>query len=251
MLEQEKARRLSLRTAKANSQDFTVYQTAPVAFVREVLGGDPWERQEAILGAIADNARVAVRSSHNSGKTWTAAALTHWFTRSFNPSLVLTTAPTDRQVREHLWYEIARLQREAGLSGRMTETSLDVSPTQRAFGFTTNRPERFQGWHEENILVIVDEASGVPETIYEAIEGSLTGPNPRLLLIGNPNQPAGSFYKAFTSALYAKFHISAFDVPERLLPPGWREERRQEWGKRVLPISCASSASSRRRVRTA
>lgn len=183
------------------------------------------------MRATATFRRVAVRSCHHSGKTWTAAALVHWFLRAFDPSLVITTAPTDRQVKEVLWNEIGILQRNSGLPGNLLTTSLEVSPTQRAFGFTTTTPERFQGWHCENILVVVDEASGVPEPIYEAIEGCLTGPNAHELLIGNPNNASGTFYEAFRSDLYQKFHISAEEVPEQLLPGAWAEERRREWGE--------------------
>lgn len=167
--------------------------------------------------------------------TWTAAALAQWFLRAHNPSLVVTTAPTMRQVKELLWYEIAQHQRRAQLSGTLNTMDLTVLPTQRAVGLTTNEPERFQGLHSENILVIVDEASGVEEPIYEAIEGILTGPNAKLLLIGNPNSPNGTFYQSFASALYQTFHISAHDVPEHLLPPGWLEERKQEWGEDSVP----------------
>lgn len=207
------------------------WSTDPLGFAREVLGNSLWEKQQQIMEAVRDHRRVAVRSCHHSGKTFTASAITQWFARSFNPSLVLTTAPTERQVEKLLWGEIAFQQSRARLPGKMLTTSLEVGPAQRAYGFTTNKPEKFQGWHCENILIIVDEASGVDEAIYEAIEGCLTGPNAKLLLIGNPNSPSGSFYEAFKSPLYEKFHISAYDVPDSLLPGAWAEERREEWGE--------------------
>lgn len=203
----------------------------PAGYLRTVLKADLWERQQEIAEAVRDHRRVAVRSCHHSGKTFCAAALAHWWLHAFNPSLVISTAPTLRQVKDLLWYEIAAHARRAHLGGKLATLSYDLSTTQRALGFTTNEPERFQGWHSENILVIVDEASGVGEEIYQAIEGILTGPNAHLLLIGNPNFPGGQFYEAFRSPLYAKFHISAYDVPERLLPAAWAEERLAEWGE--------------------
>lgn len=212
------------------ANDDARYQSLPVGFVRERLDGDPWPLQEQIMEAVAEHRRVAVRSCHHSGKTWLASALVPWWLNAFDHSLVITTAPTDRQMREQLWVEIAGHHRKSELPGRITETSLEIGPDRRAFGFSTNTPERFQGWHEQNILVIVDEASGVAEPIYQAIEGILTGHNAKLLLIGNPNSPQGTFYEAFRSPLYQTFHISAYDVPERLLPRSWAEERLQEWG---------------------
>jgi phage terminase large subunit len=209
----------------------TRYQSDPVAFAREVLGIEPWERQQQIMQAVARERRVTVRSCHHSGKTFAAGALAQWWVRCFDPSLVVTTAPTMRQVKELLWYEIAAHQRRSQLPGQLNVMDLTVLPSQRAIGLTTNEPERFQGLHAANILVIVDEASGIEETIYEAIEGILTGPNAKLLLIGNPNNPAGTFYQSHQSALYQSFHIAAKDVPEHLLPATWAEERRQEWGE--------------------
>ena len=213
------------------ASDFARYQHDPIGFIQTCLGVNLWQRQQEIAQALASERRVAVRSCHNSGKTFVAAALTHWWVRAFSPSLVITTAPTDRQVRKQLWGEIGSLQRKARLGGDLLSMELKVSPDQRAFGFTTNEADKFQGWHDPNILFIVDEASGVEVSIYEAIEGCLTSHNARLLLIGNPNSPDGTFYEAFRSPLYQTFHISAADVPPHLLPEGWMEERREAWGE--------------------
>lgn len=206
------------------------YQSDPVAFAREQLRFHPWERQAAIMQAVATHKRVAVRSCNNSGKTACASVLAHWFVRCFEPALVLTTAPTQRQVKEQLWKEIASLHRQANLPGTLTTVDLAVSPSQKALGLTTNTPERFQGWHEKNILIIVDEASGVEESIYQAIEGCLTTENAKLLLIGNPNNASGSFFEAFRSDLYDAHHIEAADVPVEILPADWAAERCLEWG---------------------
>jgi len=222
--------RLLSQTASTNQGEGN-WSADPIGYVREVLHVEPWEKQRQILASIRDHRRVAVRSCHHSGKTFIAAAVVHWFCRNFQPALVITTAPTDRQVRKQLWHEIGQHHRRSGLPGTLNTLELLVSDNQRAYGFSTNEPDRFQGWHEENILVIADEASGIPEEIYEAVEGTLTSANSRLLLIGNPTFPGGTFYNAFRSPLYEKFHISAFDVPDHLLSPGWKEERRIEWGE--------------------
>lgn len=84
------------------------YSKRPVEWVREFLGGDPWEKQEEILRALAGPERVTVRACHGVGKTWTAAGAALWFLYTRQPSVVLTTAPTLRQVREVLWREIRR-----------------------------------------------------------------------------------------------------------------------------------------------
>lgn len=220
-------RGLTFQSASEGDRDWS---QDPVGYVREVLHVEPWAKQVEICQSVCHHKRVAVRSCHNSGKSEAAAWLVLWALNCFEPSLVITTAPTLRQVKEVLWNRIGRLHRRANLPGVINTQDLTISPTRRAFGFTTNEPERFQGHHEANIWVIIDEASGVGETIYEAIEGLLTTENAHLLLIGNPNFAQGTFYEAFKSPLYHKIHIGADEVPAHILPPTWKEERLKVWG---------------------
>ena len=81
---------------------------------------------------------------------------------------------------------------------------------------TATKPENMQGFHEENMLFIVDEASGVAEPIMEAILGTLSGPNNKLLLCGNPTKTSGTFYDSHTNAkirpLYRSRRVSSRDV---------------------------------------
>ena len=60
---------------------------------------------------------------------------------------------------------------------------------------TATKPENMQGFHEDNMLFIVDEASGVADPIMEAIVGTLAGDNNKLLLMGNPTKTSGTFYE--------------------------------------------------------
>ena len=136
---------------------------------------------------------------------------------SYDNAIVITTAPSERQVKELLWREIRQLympHRDI-IGGKLTRTRLDFAPNRYAYGFSTNTEDRFQGFHSGNILVVVDEASGVDEFIYYAISGILTSQNAKLLLIGNPHGLAGTFYDAFhkNRSQYHTVHISAFDTP--------------------------------------
>ncbi len=194
----------------------------PVGFVEGELGCPLWRKQADILKAVRDHRRVAVRSCNGSGKTYTAACAVVWWLSSFTEAIAVTTAPTERQVKELLWREIRRIhtRNAAFIGGDCHQTALDISPSRFARGFTSDSPERFQGFHHANILFVVDEASGVPEEIYEAIEGSMTTGRARLLLIGNPTRREGTFYDAFHSrrGLWRTIHISAFDTPNLRLP---------------------------------
>ena len=140
-----------------------------------------------------------------------------WWLMSYDNAIVITTAPSDRQVREILWRELRNLYMPIRdlIGGKLTRTRLDFSATRYAYGFSTNTEDRFQGFHSGNILVIVDEASGVDEFIYQAIRGVLTTSNAKLLMIGNPHGLAGTFYDAFhkNRKQYKTIHITAFDTP--------------------------------------
>lgn len=224
----------------------TAIQADPVTFCTNVLGFYPWSKQREIIESVRDHSRTAVRSCHGSGKTATAARVVAWFLTAYPNSRVITTAPTFSQVRDLLWSEInsAVARAPAGLFPPCDTTRLTISREWFAVGLSTDRPERFQGHHAENLLLVVDEASGVDEAIYEAAEGFLTSPGARVLLIGNPTQTSGTFYRAFHSDrdLYNTIHISAFDTPnitgeevpdaarKALVSPDWIEQRKKQWG---------------------
>ena len=231
--------------AKTNSVSAGTFAN-PMGFVTG-LGYRLWSRQAEIIQAVRDNRRVAVRSCNGSGKTFTAACAVVWWLMSFpDGASAVTTAPTERQVSELLWREIRRIHRQNDrlIGGVAHKTALEITPDRYARGFSTDSPERFQGFHNENILFIVDEASGVGEEIYEAIEGCMTTGQARVLLIGNPTRREGTFYEAFHSkrGLWHTVHISAFDTPNFSLKPGesgvpglatpeWADEQARNWGK--------------------
>lgn len=173
--------------------------------------------QADILKAVRDHERVAVRSCNGSGKTYTAAYAVLWWLMCFRNSLVITTAPTEHQVRDVMWREIRRAYRghEDLIDGTLLRTSLELGDKHYASGLSTNAPDRFQGFHQDNILFVVDEAPGVAEEIFEAIEGSMTSARARMLLLGNPTARSGTFYEAFHGRreLWSTFHISVFDTP--------------------------------------
>jgi hypothetical protein len=224
----------------------TAIQQDPVTFCEKVLKFHPWSKQREIIESVRDNQRTAVRSCHGSGKTATAARVVAWFLTAYPQSRVVTTAPTYSQVRDLLWSEInsAVMNAPPGLFPEPDSTRMTINRSWFAVGLSTDRPERFQGHHAEHLLLVVDEASGVHEDIYEASEGFLTSPGARVLLIGNPTQTSGTFYRAFHSDrdLYNTIHISAFDTPNMtgevvpqaaansLVSPTWVEDRRIQWG---------------------
>lgn len=227
------------------------YVDDPVGFVQRELGFHPWSKQREMLEAVRDHDRVAVRSCHGVGKTAGAARVALWFLAAHRDSRVITTAPTWAQVEQLLWREVRGAVGSAHANGHgamfppANTTKLELGDQWFAIGLSTNEPERFQGHHADHLLLIVDEASGVDERIFQAAEGFLTADGAKVLLIGNPTRPGGQFHRCFTTerARWHQIHISVFDspnytgekVPEsvaRAMPrAGWAEEAREAWGE--------------------
>ena len=215
----------------------------PVEFAQEVLGVELWAKQKEVLAALPENRRVAVKSGNGLGKGFSAAVAVLWFLHSHDPAIVLSTAPTFRQVRHILWRQIHSLHRRAPdiLKGKLLDTRWELSDDRYAMGLSADTADQFQGFHSPNMLIVVDEAEGVSDGIYEAIEAVMTSAEPRLLLIGNPTTASGVFRRAFYQErnIYHCITISALDSPNvqsgRVVIPGlttarWVEERRQIWG---------------------
>ena len=221
----------------------------PVWFIENVLGGFLWSKQREVAESVRDHRRTSVRSCHGVGKTYVASGVAVWFLFSFPNSRVVTTATTFSQVEKLLWHEINQRHMKARfpLGGRCLKTELQLDDGRYAIGLSSKpeNSEAFAGHHAENLLVIYDEASGIPSPIYEAGEGYMTSEGAKLLMIGNPTRPDGQFYKSHHSERqsYNTIHISAFDspnftgekVPEEvarhLIGPTWVEEKRKAWGE--------------------
>lgn len=228
----EKQDRASQSKTEA-TEKFTRYRNEPVAFVREILGLEPWGKQAEILNSVRDHARTTVRSCHGAGKTWTAASAALWFLQTRPGSVVITTAPSGRQVRDLLWRQIRAGFENANerLIGRVMQTTLECGTDWYATGFSTDEPINFQGPHSPaGVLFIGDEASGLAEWVFDTARGFMTQEDAKMLLIGNPNKASGSYFESHGSPQWHALHISAFDVPPHILRPDWKEEMLEEFG---------------------
>lgn len=187
----------------------------PDWWIETVLGASLWPMQIAIAQSTFYHPRTTVRSCEASGKTFDAGRIAMAFLYNHYPAVVLSTAPTNRQVEDILWKEIrvAFAGAKFPLEGNLTRKRLELSDNHYAVGFATDEPERMLGYHEANILVIGDDAAGLTNDIFGAIENPIATGNAHLLLLSNPTQSVGAFRDTFSSDLYKKFHISAFDTP--------------------------------------
>lgn len=198
-----------------------LYQKDPVLFAGEVLRFDPDSWQREALTDLAWNPKVAIKSGQGVGKTGMEAVALLWFLSCFPYPRVVATAPTKQQLHDVLWSEAAKWQERSPLLKtilKWTKTYIYMTGHEKrwfATARTATKPENMQGFHEDNMLFIIDEASGVADPIMEAILGTLTGENNKLLMCGNPTRTSGTFFDAFHTdrALYQCRTVSSADSP--------------------------------------
>jgi phage terminase large subunit len=195
-------------------------------FIRDILGVSLWKKQRDILDSVFNNKYTTVKASHGVGKTMSAANIALTYHLMYEHSIVVTTAPTNRQVETLIWEEIRKtlsrnrdklplceIMPSAPKLYRNTEVG-DRVPKWYMSGFSTTDPNKFQGLHAERLLLVVDEAAGIHDNLFEQAFANITNlENNRILLIGNPTSTSGGFYRSFKEDKYTKFTISNYDSP--------------------------------------
>lgn len=273
-----------LRELKAVSQitwPCVRFQKDIEGFFYYILGCKPWDRQRELLLNVQDNDWNACASGHRVSKSYSVAGIALWFYSSFPNARVFITAPTDRQLNEVVWRELKMRIAESGvcfdckefnktatradyihapcnhsakIEGYVKESAkggMHSDDFRQVSGFTAKDAESTAGLAGENIMFIVEEASGVGTSIFIALKGNLAGGG-HLLLVGNPTRNEGEFYDAFyrkqksddeTQAQHGNYktmRISSLETPNcvegRVVVKGlatleWCEARKLEWGE--------------------
>lgn len=223
-------------------------------FAKEVLHARLDDEQKAILRAVQTERMVAVASGTARGKDYIAAVACLCFMyltprwkdgKLVKNTKIAMTAPTDRQVRNIMVPEVRRLFKSAGvLPGRLVGYDIRTQYEEwflTGFKSSADNTEAWSGFHAVNTMFVVTEASGISETIYNAIEGNLQG-NSRLLIVFNPNVTTGYAAKAMKSARFKKFRLNSLHaenvVSKKEVIPGqvdyeWVKDKVETWCIRI------------------
>ncbi|MBR2818213.1 MAG: hypothetical protein IKE60_26360 [Reyranella sp.] len=149
--------------------------------------------------------RISVRSGHNVGKTACVAWIVIWHAIVRFPQKTIVTSPSAGQLEIGL---ISELKKWMHALPEMIRNRFDIKADSiflkaapydsqiRARTASKDSPEAMQGIHCEDgsVLLIVDEASGVPDPVFAAAEGSMGGPNASTILLSNPTRTRGYFF---------------------------------------------------------
>jgi hypothetical protein len=240
-----------LQKKKVKLSEKPEWKTDPLLFSEEALGLRCWSKQAKVVESITTHKRVAVRSGHKVGKSELLCATALWWASTKENAVVIMTMATGRQIKLILWKALRRMIQRSKVDFPKAPldpgTGLHFKNGSYIVGFSTDDTENMGGFSGTNVLFIVDEASGVEEEIFEAIEGNLAGGGDsdksiaKIMLAGNPTRTSGTFFDAFHSGLdiYSCHHISSEDTPNvianEIVIPGlatadYVRERRKIWG---------------------
>ena len=233
----------------------------PVAFTYHVLGENitvedvlkgkaktatyPWKKQREIMRAVRDHTRVVCSSGHSTGKTHIIVRLMIWFLRAHPGSVVIVVSPKLEQIRSLVFVRYRQLHQDNQFPGEVFNLSCKPDerfPKWEAQGFTSRSPEGLSGWHEARQLFIFEEASGIEDPLYEAVEGMMSTQGSHWLLIGNPIRATGKFADAIRdpSGQWCHIPISCWDHPNvrlgrdvyaKAVTHKWPQQKKLEWGE--------------------
>jgi hypothetical protein len=219
----------------------------PIAWLEERAKAEVWSKQREIIQSVRDHHNTAVHSCHEVGKSWIAAATAAWWldTHPIGEARVVTTAPTQAQVEAILWNEINGFHDRAGLAGRLNLTEWYFGKYLAGLGRkpSEHSPAAFQGLHARYLLLILDEAYGIPKNIWDGGSTLAANEHSRVLVIGNPDGPGEFEEVCRPDSGWNVIHIGANHSPnftgepvsqflrDMLIHPRWATERAKKWGK--------------------
>lgn len=218
------------------------YYNNPVALVHDILGATPTEQQkEALMAVVPESSRVTIRSGHGTGKTTVLSWLIIWFllTRK-GKTRIPCTAPTASQLETILWSEVKSWidQIHPIFKGVLQYNADHVwVKDYKSFRFAVAKtarkenPEALAGQHAENMLFIIDEASGVPEAIFETGEGAMSTMGARVIMTSNPTRTEGYFFRSHNdeSGYWTPLHFSCMKSP--LVDMNWVNMMKERYGE--------------------
>lgn len=184
---------------------FRRWYRSPLLYVIEYLNESPTHQQAAILKAFERHRFVAVASGHGIGKTRLESWMTHWWLDTRGKRCPITGG-SGGQLDDIVWAEIIQTN---GIKWKFIQDQYEVTSDElrckwnkdnhKVVKRTTRmeNPDALQGFHD--CFFILEEASGIPDKIFEVAKGAFGDPGNYGLMIGNPTKTSGYMYKVFHS----------------------------------------------------
>ncbi len=197
------------------TQLMLLYYDDPILFARDILNIEPDEQQAEVLNSLRNTKRTTVKAGRGTGKTWTAGMAIWWFLITRYNSQVYITAPGSGQISGGIWPTLSKIYEGISpmfkdewelMSSKIAHKERPLSHFCMARTARRETAEGMMGSHAENMLYVIDEATGVDEPIFKAVFGSLTEEENYLLMLSNPRRLSGFFHES-----HRPFNRDTFD----------------------------------------
>lgn len=200
-------------------------------------GPDKWQKE--LLNNIKEEIKLgktsalqfAVTSGHGVGKSSMTSWIILWYISTRPNPQILITANTMQQLTTKTWRELSKWHQLAINKDWFEWTATKFYHKEQpetwfasALPWSEHRSEAFAGMHEENVLVIFDEASGIADKIWEVVEGAMTTDGAMWFVFGNPTQNIGRFRECFRKF---KHRWNTFKVDSRFAAMASQQQIKQ------------------------
>lgn len=185
-------------------------------------GPEPWQREILLLlkaGLVDINKAIqlATASGHGVGKTALVAWIILWAISTKPDTRGVITANTETQLKTKTWAELGKWYQMFLAKDYFSHTATAIFAKDSAHERTwridmvpwsERNTEAFAGLHNKGrrILVVFDEASAIPDIIWETTEGALTDAETEIIwcVFGNPTRNTGRFRECFPGQRHSK-----------------------------------------------
>lgn len=188
----------------------------------EAMGFKPtWQQRQLLELVQRRSKRIACKSGQGPGKTTVSVIIALWWVLGNYGTKVIVTAPTMRQCKD-VW--LAEARRLIVNADKWIQKVVKIQTTRIVIGgnkdwgiqtMTATTDEAAQGFHEKNLKVICEEASGISRKLIQQFKGTLSNPNSAMLMIGNPNTRDCEFFDCFNRkrSQWATLTFNAEETP--------------------------------------
>ena len=184
-------------------------------------GPDTWQRE--VLQKIEDGQlspdtalKIAVASGHGVGKSALVSIVILYCMNTMPHLNGIVTANTEDQLKTktfyelNKWYDLMLTKHWFKCTGdKIYHLKYPKTWFCAAVNWSEDRTEAFAGQHAENVLVVYDEASAIPDSVWEVSEGAMTTPGAIWLAFGNPTRNDGRFYDCFESKYWDTMRVDS------------------------------------------
>ena len=222
-------------------QDILIVKAAAKSlevFVKVMLKANPSKQQLEVIRDIDNGAtKISIRSGHGTGKTALLSWIVLWWGIFREDAKIPMTAPTGHQLFDLLMPEVKKWRDKMPdqLKNEVEVRTEKIDYANGSFAVPRtarkDQPEALQGFHATNLAFIIDEASGIPQVIFEVAEGAMTGENTLVVMTANPTRVEGYFYDSHHKNRW-QWNCYQFNAEEtENVSQKWVEEKKRQYGE--------------------